>query len=125
MLPAYDRRLHNPVQEAVMVDDNVSIVLVEGLFTLLDEHDFHALPYLDMSVFLHVDENVCRQRAVSRKARTNQISESEAMAHYERVDGPNYELITHSGKRADVCFYLSHDFSIQGVTVQNAERFAT
>lgn len=121
-MPAYDRVLHNPVCDAITVDADNCLVLIEGLFVLLDAFGFHVRPLLDVSVFLHINETTCCQRAVRRKACTNSISKEEALAHYRRVDGPNYNVIAMCKDAADVCISLSssqEDHDIDEVIVKD------
>ena len=85
--PAYDRRLHDVVEDAVEVTGD--IVLVEGNRQLLKETGFSSLPDLcDFSIALHADESLLADRLVGRK-QMGGFSLQEAMDHYAYCDRPN------------------------------------
>ena len=65
--PIYDRRLHDPVDDAVTVDGK--IVLIEGNYLLLDEPGWRDLRnYADYTVLIRADAELLRKRLVDRKA---------------------------------------------------------
>ena len=61
--PAYDRMLHDVVEEAIPV--TAPIVLVEGNYLLLDQPIWRDLPR-DYAVFITADEILLRQRLIER-----------------------------------------------------------
>lgn len=75
--PVYDRRLHNPVEDAVTVDGD--IVLLEGNYLLLDEEGWRDLAHLaDFTIAIKADPEVLRERLIERKTacgRTREESE--------------------------------------------------
>ena len=94
-LPAYDRRLHEPVPAAVRIDRRTCrIVIVEGILLYTDrfvgddgEDDGNGV--FDLSLWLDMPEPVARARVNSRKLQGGKGHEA-VEAHYARVDGPNH-----------------------------------
>lgn len=65
--PIYDRRLHDPVDNAITVDGD--IILLEGNYLLLNRDGWQELKkYADYTVFLRADEDMLRRRLTDRKA---------------------------------------------------------
>jgi len=103
--PLYDRRIHDPVEDAIAVV--APIVIVEGNWLLLDELPWSELaPLADLTIFLAADEADVRERAVSRKAQGG-ISRSEAEEHYDRTDGPNIRRALGHSRKADITIRLT------------------
>lgn len=96
--PAYDRTLHDVVENAVRLD--APIVLVEGNYLLLDASPWRGLPH-DDAVFLRAEESLLRPRLIARKMRGG-LSRRAAEAHYEACDGPNARLVLSHSLPADV-----------------------
>lgn len=75
--PAYDRRLHDPVDDAVTVDGD--IVLVEGNYLLLEEPGWRELrSFADYTVLIRADADMLKKRLTDRKAK--------GMASYEEAE---------------------------------------
>lgn len=109
--PLYDRRIHDPVEDAIEV--TAPIVIVEGNWLLLDELPWSDLaPLADLSIFLAADEVDVRERAVSRKAQGG-ISRSEAEAHYDRTDGPNIRRTLDHSRKADITILLTSEGDLE------------
>eukprot|EP01116_Phalansterium_solitarium_P022009 TRINITY_DN7102_c0_g1_i1.p1 TRINITY_DN7102_c0_g1~~TRINITY_DN7102_c0_g1_i1.p1 ORF type:complete len:355 (-),score=78.84 TRINITY_DN7102_c0_g1_i1:121-1083(-) len=101
-LPVYDRTLHDPVQNALSVEPNHQIVIVEGMFLLHDAGGFETIKnYLDYNMFIETSEEDCHKHLVERKLRTGR-SLAEAEAHYLRVDKPNLLRLAAGKQRAHV-----------------------
>ena len=96
--PVYDRRLHDPVEDALPVTGE--ILLVEGNWLLLDEPGWRELD-CDYSAFIAADESLLRGRLVERKARGG-LSRREAEAWYDASDGPNVRRCMARRRRADL-----------------------
>lgn len=101
-LPVYDRRLHDPVPDALAVEPGDSLVIVEGNYLLLDEDGWEpARGLLDTALFLQQPVDVAREAMIRRHVRGGRSPE-DARRHYERVDRRNYELIMRTRGRADL-----------------------
>ena len=98
--PAYDRLLHNPVENAVTVDGE--IVLLEGNYLLLDEPGWRELSsYADYTIFLQTEEKLLRERLVKRQEESGK-SREEAAAFVEESDLKNAQLVLSRSKKADL-----------------------
>lgn len=85
--PAYDRRLHE------VVDDQIALtadrVLVEGNWLLLDEPGWCDLrAHASLTIFIDADPDLLRERLVARK-QAGGMSRADAEAFYETSDGYN------------------------------------
>ena len=88
--PAYDRLLHNPVENALQV--NSDIVLLEGNYLLLDENGWRDLSSrADYTIFLSADEDMLRTRLIERKIKTG-VDEKAAVRFVDFSDMPNVRL---------------------------------
>ena len=96
--PAYDRMLHDVVEEAIPV--TAPIVLVEGNYLLLDQPIWRDLPR-DYAVFITADEILLRQRLIERKMRGDKTHEQAAL-FYQESDGPNVRLCLSSHLPCDL-----------------------
>ena len=98
--PAYDRLLHNPVEDAVQVDGR--IVLMEGNYLLLDEDGWRDLSaYADYTISLRADETFLRERLIERKKKTG-ADEETAVRFVDFSDMPNARLCLENTKPADL-----------------------
>ena len=67
--PIYDRTLHNPVDNVITISKD--IILLEGNYLLLDEDGWRELQdYADFTISVVADEQMLRQRLVTRKAQS-------------------------------------------------------
>lgn len=102
--PLYSRRLHDPVPDAVRVEERV--VLVEGNWLLLDEPVWaKARAFADLTLMVAADEGMLRERLVGRKVAGGSTRE-EAQAWYERTDGPNVRRVLNDSVPADVTWQM-------------------
>jgi uridine kinase len=120
-----------------LIDAGVEVIVVEGLFVLLNTGAWAKLrPLMDLTIYVSVTRSVSEATASARKARTNGItckaitkfntfcqycfsffpSDEEALQHYQRVDGPNYDLIASQGSNAQLVLEYAADHRIAGVS---------
>ena len=98
--PAYDRLLHNPVEDAVTVDGN--IVLLEGNYLLLDEDGWRELSsFADYTVSIRADEGMLRGRLIERKIKTG-LDREAAEKFVDFSDIPNVRLCLERTMPADL-----------------------
>lgn len=120
LLPAYDRKLHDPVFRAIAIPalPSAAIVVVEGILLLLDTPRFRAVgDLLDVSLYIQLPEVVAKARINERK-QAGGLSHEVAEAHYMRVDHPNFFEMERSSGRANVILHGSHtSFAYPTVTV--------
>jgi pantothenate kinase len=102
--PSYDRHLHNPVDDAIIVEKD--IVILEGNYLLLDEDGWRELvKYADYTIFISAGESMLRQRLIDRKIRSGNSPEaSEAFVDYS--DMANVRLCLRKSSRADLILSL-------------------
>lgn len=93
--PLYDRKLHDPVEDAVPVDRD--ILLLEGNYLLLDRPGWRELlQYADDTVFLEADEDELKTRLIKRKM-AGGLSLEEAAKFVAYSDLKNVrEVLEHS-----------------------------
>lgn len=105
--PAYDRLLHNPVEDAVYIDGD--IVLLEGNYLLLDEDGWRELSgYADYTVFIRAEEGMLRDRLIDRKIKTG-VSPDRAVHFVDFSDMPNVRICLEKSKPADLQFTVGPD----------------
>lgn len=100
--PAYDRTLHDVVEDAIPV--TAPIVLVEGNYLLLNQPIWCELAH-DYAVFISADEALLRERLIARKMRGNKTHE-QAMLFYNESDGPNVQLCLRDHLPCDITLHL-------------------
>lgn len=114
-LPAYDRKLHDPVEGAVAVEPSDRLVLVEGNYLLYREGPWAAVfGCFDLRVFLDLPPGVSRERMIARHVRGGR-SREDALAHFERTDGPNTALVAATCGEADVVVKLSAQYRVEAI----------
>ena len=96
--PLYDRRIHNPVEDAVEI--TADILIVEGNWLMLDEAPWNSLA-CDYSVFLRMGDRSQLQRIVQRKMMGG-FSEAHAREIVEKNDWPNILRCMEGSRRADL-----------------------
>ena len=98
--PAYDRRLHDVVEDAVEVTGGIA--LVEGNWLLLDEPGFSGLrERCDFSIALSADEALLRDRLIGRKLMGGSSREA-AEAHYAFCDLNNIRRFLQNSTPGDI-----------------------
>ncbi len=92
--PLYDRRIHDPVDDAVTIDGDV--VLLEGNYLLLNDPGWRDLrSYADYTVMILADADQLKERLIDRKAK-GMASREEARKFVEFSDLKNIETcLTH------------------------------
>jgi len=100
-LPAYDRRLHEPVPDRLVITPRTRIVLVEGNYLLDDSPPWNAVSALLAPKFLLAcDPATARKRVIDRHI-CGGCSPAEADRKYEHNDGLNARIVLTKAHRAD------------------------
>jgi pantothenate kinase len=100
--PEYRRDLRNAVAGAIAVPPEVTLVVVEGNYLLLDDHGFGPVAgLLDESWFLALDDDVRLDRLVARHEAFGK-SPQAARAWSHGPDESNARLVAATAVRADV-----------------------
>ena len=111
--PAYDRILHNPVEDALRVDG--SIILLEGNYLLLDEDGWRDLRrYADYSISITAGEALLRSRLIGRRIRTG-VEKEKAVRFVDGSDMPNARLCLEKTLTADLSLRMDDagDYHLQ------------
>ena len=117
--PVYDRTIHNPRPKGTRI--YADIVLIEGNYLLLDEEYWQDFAkQCDYSIFIGADEADLRERLIARKARGG-VSYEEALAHYERTDGPNVRRVLAHVCPHDEGYIFSEADGVTTLTPEHAE----
>ncbi len=99
--PAYDRSLHDVVNDAYVVDGD--IVLMEGNYLLLEDERWKPLrQFADYTAFAYTDIEVLKPRLIARKLNKG-ITYEEAESFFEYSDGRNARLVLSKIPEADLC----------------------
>lgn len=105
--PIYDRRLHDPIENAITVDGD--IVLLEGNYLLLDEPGWRELrTYADYTVLIRADEELLRRRLTDRKA-MGMATREEAEKFVEFSDMRNVRTCLEKSGDADLVLKMTGD----------------
>ena len=98
--PSYDRHLHNPVDDAILVEKD--IVLLEGNYLLLEEDGWRELKKMaDYSIFISADEDLLRERLIDRKIKSGNTREvAEKFVDYS--DMANVRLCLNKSSSANL-----------------------
>jgi len=116
-LPAYDRRLHEPVPDAIIVPPGVRLVLLEGNYVLSREQPWgHVAERLDLGLYIEADPARCREAVLNRHV-VGGLSRSEAIAKYEQNDRLNAEYAAASARHADAVIHISADHQLTRVEI--------
>lgn len=98
--PAYDRALHNPVEDSIVIENKHKIIIIEGNYLLLDTCPWNELADLfDESWFIDTPLTITKERLISRHVLTGRSVE-EALRKINSTDAPNAELIIQTRHRA-------------------------
>ncbi len=105
--PVYDRILHDPVDDAFIVDSD--IVILEGNYLLLDIEGWNDLTKLaDLTIFVSADEDMLKKRLIDRRLACGYDRDSsERFVEYS--DMYNVRFILEHSKRADINLRVCED----------------
>ena len=109
--PLYDRRIHDPVPEAVEI--RKQILIVEGNWLLLDEAPWRDLR-CDYSIFLRAGDERQLERIVQRKMMGG-YGEEAARAFVRANDWPNIQRCMEHSRRGDLNLAPAPDGTLEVV----------
>jgi pantothenate kinase len=105
--PRYDRAASASVPDAITVEPDVSLVITEGNYLLLDHAPWDAVrPSLDEVWYVDIDSAVRVPRLIDRHIEFGKSPE-EAREWVMRSDEANAALVVASRDRADVVVHLA------------------
>jgi hypothetical protein len=99
--PIYSRKLHDPVENGVLVETKNALLIVEGLWLLYDQAGWEAVgPLLDFSFFIDSDKDRAKEPVIRRHLAGGRTL-ADAARYYELVDGRNSDLVLTTKHKAD------------------------
>ncbi len=108
--PEYNRRLHNPRDNAISITG--SIILLEGNYLLLDRPGWSELrQYADYTIRISADKNDVRERLVQRKAGSTGWPREQAEAFVDFSDMDNVDEVTEHSVPGDLNLRMLSDGS--------------
>jgi hypothetical protein len=108
--PFYDRKLHDPVENAIRVAAS-GILLFEGNYLLLDEPSWRGLAeYADLTIFIESSFETLKD-AFQRLLKGGKPY-NEALKHHLSVDHVNYRRIMEHRLASDITLVVSADRTI-------------
>ena len=110
--PRYDRRIHEPVADALRPAD-AGVMLVEGTFLALAEPGWRELRrHAHFCLFLECALGTVRPRVVARHRRGGRDL-ADAVAHFDRVDEVNTRRILARRHGVDLTLVVAPDDSLR------------
>ena len=109
--PLYDRRIHNPVEGAVELREQ--ILILEGNWLLLDEEPWRSLT-CDYSVFLRAGDERQLERIVRRKM-LGGFDEATAREFVRSNDAPNIARCMAHSRRGDLNLQYADDGTLEEI----------
>lgn len=104
--PAYDRLLHNPVEDALEIDGD--IIILEGNYLLLDEEGWREVSdFADYTVSITADPEMLKERLLARK-KASGATDDEAERFVSFSDMANVRLCLEKTKPADLELMLTN-----------------
>lgn len=101
LAPGFDREIEEPVPDAISIVQELSTVVVEGNYLLLESGGWERVaPLLDVTVFVGVDRGIRQQRLIERHVRFGKSPE-DARAWALGPDEHNARTIEATAARAD------------------------
>lgn len=100
-LPVYDRRLHDPRPDGIVITPAARIILVEGNYLLDDAPPWNVVAArLSPKFLLMCDPGSARQRVINRHIRGG-CTPAEAERKYNENDALNTTIVLNQSHRAD------------------------
>lgn len=105
--PIYDRKLHDVVEDQIIVNRN--IILIEGNWLLLNDDKWRDLKKLaDYTIFIKADEKLLVDRLIERKMLGGKTRE-EAEGFVMRSDVKNISKTMKDSAEANLCLCMTED----------------
>lgn len=101
-LPVYSRKIHDPIENAVVIKkQEPTLLLVEGLWVLYERSGWNKVgELLDFSIFVDAENERVRQGVLERHIRGGRTSE-DAEQYYEENEAKNFNLVMLTKSRAN------------------------
>ena len=109
--PLYDRRIHNPVENAVEIREQ--ILILEGNWLLLDEEPWNRLA-CDYAIFLRAGDERQLERIVRRKM-LGGFDEATAREFVRNNDAPNIARCMEHSRKGDLNLQYAGDGTLEEI----------
>ncbi len=107
LAPGFDREIEEPVPHTIAIGQELSTVVVEGNYLLLDSGGWEEVaPLLDVTAFIEVDDDVRRARLIDRHMRFGK-ARADATAWSLGPDEHNAQTVAATAARADHVLHLA------------------
>lgn len=101
VVPRFDRDLEIARAGAIAIDQSVSVVLVEGLYLLLEHAPWPILsPLFDTTAMIHIDEDEIRSR-LQKRWEGYEMDAQSIDQKLEQNDLPNARMVYANSREAD------------------------
>jgi len=102
LFPDFDRTIEEPVPDAIEVTPEHELVILEGNYLLLDQHDWPQVgAFVEVAIYIDIPDEIRMERLIDRHIRFGKDPE-HARAWVESVDVPNARTIEATAHRADI-----------------------
>ena len=99
--PHYSRKVHDPVENGVVIEAKHCLLIVEGLWLLYDREGWEIIgPLLDFCYFIESEKEQVKEPVLKRHMAGGRTFD-DASRHYELVDGKNSDLVLTTKARAN------------------------
>lgn len=107
--PIYSRKIHDPIENAVIIKkDEPTLLLVEGLWVLYEKEGWGEVGnLLDFSIFMDIDNEKVKQGVLERHIRGGRTPE-DAAVYYEKNEAKSLKLIMQTKDKADKIVSTHH-----------------
>jgi len=104
--PSYSRKIHNPIDGAVLCKAGPALLIFEGLWLLYDHKPWNELIELyDFTVFFHTPADIRKLNTITRHIRGDEHSPTAAEIFYEQSDAFNGKCLLAKISDHDFDFY--------------------
>lgn len=102
--PDFDRTIEEPVPDVIEVTPEHELVILEGNYLLLDQHDWPQVGALvELAIYIDIPEDTRMERLIERHVRFGKDPD-HAKAWVESVDVPNARTIEATAGKADIVY---------------------
>lgn len=99
--PEYSRKLHEPIEDVITVNERSTIIIFEGLWLLREDEGWRKVrEQIEMTFYLDDVAEESRTHTVARHILGGRTPE-DAGRHYEECDAKNRELVLQTKMQAD------------------------
>jgi pantothenate kinase len=99
--PAFEHGVGDPVADAIFIEADVKLIIVEGLYLLHREHGWNMAGLLDECWYLDTSMDVAMERLIKRHMTSWGFSRERALERLAINDRLNADIVLQSRERAD------------------------